>query len=140
MEGPDPLEYNGAPFDLRITEDETYSGANIDENDSPETRIVNKGQQMDNRAKIKEVNNERGDTKNNIGNQGEGEHDEIYMNEESIETLKFIRPAGNIMLPSQNSYFLEDPDQLEYEEAPLELQIKEDEKYSRADIRDYDSP
>ena len=77
---------------------------------------------------------------NNIDDQRGGEHDEIYMNKDSIKTLKFIRPAGNVILPSQNSYFLEDPDQLEYEEAPLELQITEDETYSRADIRDYDSP
>ena len=29
---------------------------------------------------------------------------------------------------------------MESEEAPLELQFTEDETYSRADIRDYDSP
>ena len=61
---------------------------------------------------------------NNIGDQGGGEHDEIYMNKDSIKTLKFIRPAGNVILPSQNSYFLEDPDQLEYEEAPLNYRLQ----------------
>ena len=93
---------------------------------------------MDNRAEIQKVNNERRDTMNNIGNQGGGEYDEIYMNEDSIKTLKFIRPAGNVILSSQNSYFLEDPDRLQYEKAPLKLQVTKDETYSGADIRDYD--
>ena len=62
MGGPDPLEYKGAPFDLRITEDETYSGTNIEEKYSPETLKLNKDQQVQNQAKIKEMNDGRGDT------------------------------------------------------------------------------
>ena len=77
---------------------------------------------------------------NDIENQGRGEYDEVYMNENSIKTLKFIRPAGNIMLSSQNSHFLKDPDRFEYEVAPLELQITKDETYNRANIRDHDAP
>ena len=80
MEGPDPLEYND---DLRVEGDKTYSGANIDKDDSPEARIINESQQMDNQADIQKVNNERRDTMNNIGDQGGGEHDEIYMNKGS---------------------------------------------------------
>ena len=70
---------------------------------------------------------------NDIENQGRGEYDELYMNENSIKTLKFIRPAGNVMLSSQNSHFLKDPDRLEYEP-----QITKDEK--GANIRDLDAP
>ena len=55
----DPLEYEGHPLDLQITKDETYSGANIEDKDSPETRKLNKDQQVQNQAKIKEVNDGR---------------------------------------------------------------------------------
>ena len=134
----DPVKHEGASSDPQVTKHETYNGAEIEEEDTPKTSpFVNEDQQVAIQAMITGVNIKRRD---NIGNQEGDEHDEIYTNEDSIETLKFIRPAGNVILPSQNSYFLEDPDQLEYEEALLELQITEDEKYSRADIRDYDSP
>ena len=49
---------------------------------------------------------------NNIKNQGKGE---LYVNGNSIKTIKFIRPAGNGMLSSQNSHSVKDPDRLEHE-------------------------
>ena len=55
----DPLEYEGATFDLQATEDKTVIGDNVEERDSP----VNE----DKHAKIKEMNGERGDKMDNDG-------------------------------------------------------------------------
>ena len=51
-----PLEYEGDPLDIQVMRIETYSGANIEERDSPDTRKLNEGQQVQNQAKIEEVN------------------------------------------------------------------------------------
>ena len=87
----DPVKHEGASSDPQVTEHETYSGAEIEEEDPPETSpFVNEDQQVAIQAMITGVNSERRDTLNNIGNQEGDEHDEIYTNEDSIETLKFI--------------------------------------------------
>ena len=80
-------------MDLQITKDETYSGTNIEEKDSPETLKLNKDQQVQNQAKIKEVNDGRGDTMNNNNrNRGEVEHDES--NYTSYDEQVNIRSPG----------------------------------------------
>ena len=101
----DPVKHEGASSDPQVTEHETYSGAEIEEEDPPETSpFVNEDQQVAIQAMITGVNSERRDTLNNIGNQEGDEHEEIYTNEDNIETLNRIRPAGNVIIPSQNNY------------------------------------
>ena len=54
---------------------------------------MDESQQIDTRAEIEADNGGR-NTMNNIKNQGRGE---LYVNGNSIKTIKFIRPAGNSM-------------------------------------------
>ena len=48
------------------------------------------------------------------------------MNEESIETLESVNPAGSVVSSSQNNYYLGyEHDPLEYEGTTLDLQVTE---------------
>ena len=64
-----------------------------------------------------------------------------YLDEESIETLEYVRPAGSIVPFSQDNYYLgykHDP--MEYEGATVDLQVTEDKKGIRDSVEERDSP
>ena len=67
---------------------------------------------LDTRAK-KEADKKEKNTTNNFRNQ---EKNELHVNGNSINVIKFIRPVGNNTLSDQNGHFLKDPDRLEHEQ------------------------
>ena len=91
--------------DVRTEEQEKCKGDDINNDTSPETRIID---ELDTRA-IREANNKGSNPTNKFRNQG---RNELHVNENSINVIQSFRPAGNYIKSDQSSHYLRNPKRL----------------------------